>query len=656
MGQSAMHKKTAILLTTLLIFLLMGCSLRRVPESRIHRFIDNLDEPNIILSPLTRFQKDASACEGIFPPESYPLLDLGAGNNPYGIKRKLKLRGREVNALYCPPKSLISFRMKAREGLSLDFGIAIVKSAPPDAKNEGEPHANRGVTFLVNLEADGKRQNIFQKHLPPPQEGEPFVFQLFTLDLPDTQEELNIVFTTEGGESNHSFWVNPLYFQKQEESLNVILISIDTLRADHLGCYGYERETSPHIDALASDGVTFLNTYASSPWTLPSHISLLTSLHGVNHQVAYEDDVMDSSIPTLADIMRVNQFYCAALTGGGFVSAKYGFSKGFNSYSDEGGVLRQDSAEHLFHASMRWLEREKDKSFFLFLHTFQPHSPYACPYPYKSMFLEENARWRHLDLMSYLGGMPGIYKELTEEDRRNVIGLYDGEIRYTDEKLIGPLIATLKDAGLYDRTMIVFTSDHGEEFFEHHGWGHGHSLYDESLKVPLIIKFPESRFKGRRITDIVSLVDIFPTVLTQTGIDFSGLVIDGRSLLPLIEGNEKGDRVFVADVAANVLTSRIPQKIAMNRGKEKLILNKKLSPEALEFFTPPPPLLSPVELYDLEKDPGEHKNIADERARLANQIIQRIDEIIAAARKRKTKKLAIDEELKEQLRALGYIR
>jgi arylsulfatase A-like enzyme len=651
-----MQKKTGNFFLLLLILSLVGCSSRSGSESRLYRFIDNLDEPNIILSPLTQVPQDSDDFKGMFPVESYPLMDLGSGNNPHGIKRKLMLKGREVNALYCPPQSIISYQIMPRENSQLDFGIAVVQNYSSDRRSENDSREKRGVTFLVNLEADGKRQNLFQKYLQPLEDGESFAFQLFTVDLPDTREELNIVFETDGDKSSHSFWVNPLYFQKQEDGCNVILISIDTLRADHLGCYGYERETSSHIDGLASDGVTFLNAYASSPWTLPSHISLLTSLHGVNHQVAYEDDSMDPSIPTLADILRTNQFYCAALTGGGFVSAKYGFSKGFNSYSDEGGILRQDSAEHLYHAALRWLEREKHKGFFLFLHTFQPHSPYACPYPYKSMFLKKDARWRHLDLMSYLGGMPGIFKELTENDRQNVIDLYDGEIRYTDEKLIGPLIATLKDMELYDRTLIIFTSDHGEEFFEHHGWGHGHSLYDESLKVPLIIKFPESRFKGRRIPDIVSLVDIFPTVLEETGIEYSGLDIDGQSLFPLITGEGKGDRMFLADVAANVLSSRIPQRIAMNRGKEKLILNKKMGPEDLEFFVYPPPVLDQVEFYDLTEDPGERKNLAEERSLLANQIIRRINEVYKAARKKKTGKLAIDEDLKKQLKALGYIR
>jgi arylsulfatase A-like enzyme len=272
------------------------------------------------------------------------------------------------------------------------------------------------------------------------------------------------------------------------------------------------------------------------------------------------------------------------------------------------------------------------------------------------MFLGKGARWRQIDLISHLGGNPGIFKTLPAEELWNIVGLYDGEIRYTDEKLIGPLIQKLKDMGMYDQTMIIFTSDHGEEFYEHHGWGHGHSLYDESLKVPLIIKFPQSQFKGQRIDDIVSLVDIFPTVLEETGIDFSALEIDGQSLLPLIKGKEKGDRTFLADIASNVLASHIPQRITLNRGREKLILNKHFRPEDLSFFISPPPDLGPVELYNLALDPGEKQNIADNNPQVANQFIQRIDAIYEAAMKRETKKLEMDEELKKRLKALGYIR
>lgn len=657
MGRSMMLKKTTHFFLFLFIFLLAGCSTQTKSEYRLYRFIDNLHRENIEGSPLLGILEESTEIKGLYPSESRPLSDMGSGENPYGLKRKIKLGGTDRNILFCPPKTHLGFSLDRLENSVLEFGIGLITEDKTEDNSGVRKKEKKGVFFFVFIEAAGSKKMIFQKYLSPPPDKESPLFSWHSLDLPIIKKDVRLSFVTEGDERNLSFWFNPILYKKQEKTINVILISVDTLRADHLGCYGYERDTSPRIDHLAEDSVTFLNTYASSPWTLPSHVSILTSLHGVNHQVYHNDESMDLSLITLADILRKKQFCCAAFTGGGFVSSDYGFSKGFDAYSnDEGSTFRQDSAEHLFRLASEWLDKQKGKNFFLFLHTYQPHNPYACPSPYKTMFLEEGAKWRYLDLLGHLGGNPGIFKALKEEERQNVIGLYDGEIRYTDEKLIGPLVQKLRDIGLYDQTLIIFTSDHGEEFYEHHGWGHGHSLYDESLKVPLIIKFPESRFKGRRIHDIVSLVDIFPTVLEETGIDFSALDIDGQSLFPLIKGKEKGDRMFLADVASNVLASRIPQKIAMNRGREKLILSKKYSPEDLKYFVYPPPILSLMELYDLALDPEEQENIADERPQLANHIVQKINEIYEAAQKKKTRKVEMDEELRKQLKALGYIR
>jgi arylsulfatase A-like enzyme len=633
------------------------CSKEPNQETKIYRLIDNLTKENILLSPLLNAQEESLTEQITFPVQSQPLVDLGSGENPFGIKRKIKLGGTERNILFCPPKTEMRYRIRSRESSVVEFGIGIVKHENSQDNQDILKGESRGVTFVVSLETEGKRKVLFQKYLSPPKEEEFPAFSWHSIDLPSMSDSAHLVFVTEGEKGHYSFWSNPLLYERQTEAQNVILISVDTLRADHLSCYGYQRQTSPQIDTLALDGVTFLNTYAASPWTLPSHVSLLTSLHGVHHQVYYDDESMDPSLVTLADVLRQNQLYCAALTGGGFVSSIYGFSKGFDTYSnDAGGIFRQDSAEHLFHLVSEWLDNHKDKGFFLFLHTYQPHNPYACPYPYKTMFIKEGAKWRHLDLLSFLGGKPGIFKPLTEEERQNVVGLYDGEIRYTDERLIGPLIQKLKDIGIYDRSLMIFTSDHGEEFYDHQGWGHGHSLYDESLKVPLIIKFPQSRYKGKKISNFVSLVDIFPTILEESGIHPEDWEIDGESLLPVLRGEEKDSRTFIADVASNVLDSHIPQKISMNRGEEKLILNKKFRKEDHEFFFFPPPDLIPVEVYDLIQDPEEKKNIVGMRSELANQIIQDIDRIFKEAKKRGTGKLKMSEKLKKQLEALGYIR
>jgi arylsulfatase A-like enzyme len=209
---------------------------------------------------------------------------------------------------------------------------------------------------------------------------------------------------------------------------------------------------------------------------------------------------------------------------------------------------------------------------------------------------------------------------------------------------------------LYDNSLILFTSDHGEEFYDHKSWGHGHQLYDESLKVPLLVKFPGSRFNGIRVSNIVSLVDVMPTILEELRIDSSELALDGKSLFPAIEGKDREDRSFLADIGGNVLNSHVPQKISTNSGTEKFILNRKYTEEDLSYFEYPPPATGPVELYELKEDPGEELNIADHRADLVNRLIRTIEDLYSQARKRRSLKPEIDEDLKEQLRALGYIK
>ena len=286
-----------------------------------------------------------------------------------------------------------------------------------------------------------------------------------------------------------------------KNSINVILISLDTLRADHLKCYGYKRNTSPNIDKLAKDSVVFFNTFSHAPYTLSSHMSMMTSLLPMNHKVLYIDRSLNPSIKTLADLLRNNDYITVAFTGGGQVSARYGFSKGFDFYYEEymGGV-HINSAERLFKHASKWIRKNKNLKFFLFLHTFQIHNPYHSPPPFGQIFLKKEYPWKYISLQEILGqGYPRLFRELKRIEKENVIALYDGEIRYTDECFIKPFIKELKKLNLYDRTMIILTSDHGEEFRDHYSWGHGHNLYNEVIKVPLIIKFPYSKYSGKKV-------------------------------------------------------------------------------------------------------------------------------------------------------------
>jgi len=651
------EKKVVSFIFSIIFIFLCSCQKGVDRDFQISRLIDLLKKENILQSPLMGSYEDNShTARKFFPLRSSSIIDLGSGENPFGIKMKLQMGGVELNAIFAPPESEYSYNLSFPQEAVLDFGIGIIKDENSERIVKGE---KKGINFIISLELKGRKKTIFQKYvsLSSLEKEENFFFSRHKIDLPFVSNKARLSLITKGEEGAFSFWYNPVVYRPGQKRKNVILISIDTLRADHLGCYGYSREISPTIDSLVSDSALFFNTYASSPWTLPSHVSLLTSLSGVHHQVYYHDEKIDPSILTLADILRQNHFFCSAFTGGGFVSSTYGFSKGFDMYREgEGGVFHQNSSELVYGVVSQWLDRNRDKNFFILIHTYQPHSPYACPYPFKVMFLDDEAKWGHLDIMSYIGGKSGIYKKLPEEERQNIIDLYDGEIRYTDEKLIGPLLEKLKEMNLYDQTMIIFTSDHGEEFYDHGGWVHGHNLYNESLRVPLIIKFPDSKFKGKKTDSFVRLIDIMPTILEELDIDFSGLPFDGQSLIPLLKDKETEDRIFLADIGDNVLDSHVPQKITMNFKRYKIIINKKFSREDLQFFLSPPPSISSIELYDLMEDPFEKENIASKKKALVYQLTKKIDEIYQKAREKKKAKLEIDEELKKQLKALGYIR
>ncbi|MFQ6038814.1 MAG: sulfatase-like hydrolase/transferase, partial [Candidatus Aminicenantales bacterium] len=405
-----------------------ACSREPAPpgEAGFLRLIDHLAKQNVLTSPLKE-HPESSPKEAVYPPDSSLLQDAGTGENPFGIKRKCRVGGTARNILFAPPETRLRYDFDRLVGMELEFGIGILPAGDAGETRPDTARRSGGVSFQVELDTDRGKEVVFQKYLPLPSRAEDPVFSWQRIGLPEEAGRVRLSLITRGDRDGFSFWSNPILLEKKNDVQAVILISVDTLRGDHLGCYGYERETSPHVDTLAAEGVTFLKTYASSPWTLPSHVSLLSAFHTVHHQVYREDDAMDPSVVTLADIMRGEGFYCAGFTGGGFVSSVYGFSKGFDTYSDDAGsVYRQDAAEHLGRLVKEWLKTHTGKDFFLFLHTYQPHNPYACPPPYKTLFLGENPKWRHLDLMSHLGGKPGIFQRFQTKRRRMSSGSTTG--------------------------------------------------------------------------------------------------------------------------------------------------------------------------------------------------------------------------------------
>jgi len=596
--------------------------------------------------------------------EKYPIRDLGIKKNPYSIIKKARIGEYSLNCLFAQPKSQFEFEVKIPENGYLEFGYG----ALPESLNT----ENNEVRFTIEIEQKQRRETLFTKIFQPTTEPQVF-YEKVNLDA-YKKKKAKIYFKTETvgqdqeniSEINNTItvWVNPVLFRKnQKKEINFILLSIDTLRPDHLGCYGYEKKTSPHLDALSEDSIIFKNTFSTTSWTLPAHVSLLTSMYTPNHLVNNSRQRISSDIPTLADIFRNNDFLCVAFTGGGFLSSRYGFSKGFDSYQElrkEGGdySLRIDEAEALYGHISDWLDRNHEKRFFLFLHTYQPHTPYENNSEQGKMFLDENAKWERIIQSEIFGEEGGKYQTvLSQEEKDNVIALYDGEIRYTDEYLIKPMIKKLKDLEIYDNSMIIITSDHGEEFYEHQTWLHGVNLYNESLKVPLIIKFPNSHYRGERNTKIVSIVDIMPTMLEVAEIKTSSFPLDGKSLLDILDDEGRKERTFYADLNVHKFKDDLPSVFATNRNNFKLILNKKIRSAHIKN------IISDfkgrkIELYDLQEDKEETKNIARRQPyrRLCVELIQRLEAFYDKLDESKAESIIINEELKRNLRALGYIR
>jgi len=376
---------------------------------------------------------------------------------------------------------------------------------------------------------------------------------------------------------------------------NVLLISIDSLRADRLGCYGNPRDTSPRIDALARRGVLFTNAWSTTSWTLPAHVSLLSGRSLLGHGVR-EARMIPASVPMLAEVMRSMGYQTAAFVSAPWLSSRFGFDRGFDLYDDFSVPFTPDresrmraqatlSAPLLAPAIEKWLRQTAKPPFFLFLHYFDVHYDYSPPAPYDSMFDPSydgpiTGKRFHAD--------PRIRPGMAKRDLDHLLALYDGEIRFTDDH-IGRVLDLMQELGFLESTFIVLTADHGDEFFEHGGKGHHRTLYEEVLRVPLILSWPGRLAEGLMVEEPVSIVDVLPTILATLG-QAPPKGAEGISLIPAATGRRPlPTRALVSEL---YVKQNINLQVAVRRGDSKLI-------QSLNFPR--------RELYDLASDPGETK-------------------------------------------------
>jgi arylsulfatase A-like enzyme len=406
------------------------------------------------------------------------------------------------------------------------------------------------------------------------------------------------------------------------------LISIDTLRADHLGVYGYHRDTTPNIDRFARGAVLFADPVAPAPQTLASHASIFTSLlpshHGAlgNFKFKLADDAV-----TMAEILADNGYATVSFNDGGLLDADFGCGQGFSLYDS---TSKKSPFAGRVAPARKWLARKLEEPFFLFLHSYEVHTP-----------LKPEPRYLSLFETDYEGPLPGHFGGVVlrrfrdgefEADQANldhIVALYDATIRSMDDSF-QELIEALEERGLYDRAMIILTSDHGEEYGERGRVAvHGPTLYDEVIRVPLIIKFPHDRYASTVVEQQVRLIDILPTMLEL--IEVEPLPhFEGTSLVSLIHGRQDGDLPAVSETRTGKLAS-------LRDGSWKLVKgNRKKT------------------LFDIEHDPAETFEVAEDNSERVERLETTLDELRAARPSRSTPHDP-DAESVEQLRALGYV-
>jgi len=358
---------------------------------------------------------------------------------------------------------------------------------------------------------------------------------------------------------------------------NVIVISIDTLRADHLGCYGYPRETTPSVDAFSREALLFRNSFSHAPSTEPSHGSIFTSQIPVHHGGLRAQRLpISPGVPTMPEMLRDAGYRTLSWNGGGQVAASYGFDRGFEVYES---TVREERFRGRVASAIEWLDANPGEKFFFFLHTYEVHNPYSPEPRYLEMF----DTGYDGDLPASI--LPGLLLDINDgrfsisgEDAQHIVNTYDAEIRSVDDAF-GELVAALDERELLERTVIVFTSDHGEEFGEHGSVGrHSHSLYDELLRVPLILWLPGSEHAGGQFEQQVRGIDILPTVLDAVGIEIPE-TLAGKSLLPLIAGQDGAPRLTVSQL--DVVEPQLPTSI--RDGRQKLVVGPPIFDEEVSL-------------------------------------------------------------------------
>jgi arylsulfatase A-like enzyme len=439
----------------------------------------------------------------------------------------------------------------------------------------------------------------------------------------------------------------------QPPPTNLLLVSLDTLAPGRMSLYGAQRETTPHLDALARKAVVFERAFSPSSWTLPAHAAMFTGRYPTSLSPDPNDLALYGAATPLAQLFRDRGYRTGAVTGGGFVSAQLGADRGFDSFLN-GGPHAGGIAP-----AVEWIERHADAPFFFFFHTYVVHTAYMDRRFVRELdggriqnLFAPFARTNHRALHGRIccGDM-----ELSENEREFLLALYDGGVAAADE-MVGELLAALSRSGVADRTTVVVTSDHGEELFEH-GWAavHGHTLYDELLRVPLLwyeagLSAGRSQ-PGRRVDEAVSLIDLAPTLIARFGLE-QPPDLDGVDLSPLLEhGRWEVERALFSEGVRHG-----PERVGVRTAEATLIRTPEPHVQRAFGERHPVPVRAPIELYRAS-DRHQQRDRSQAEPELARTLLRQLDRHLAqsAPERSAAPTPVLDESTRRALRELGYL-
>lgn len=401
--------------------------------------------------------------------------------------------------------------------------------------------------------------------------------------------------------------------------LNLILISMDALRYDRTGFGGAKSGLTPNLDAFAKESIVFEHAVSAASWTLPSHMSVWTArwpgVHGINNKLKLlsKDQMAETSlsagIETFPDVLIRDGWTAAGFTGGAGVSGRYGFSRGFSTYIDDRAFAGMDYSAP---QAVTWLEQNRDKQFFLFLHGYDSHGQFPLPQseiesiPYTGSLngsIEEQAKLREdgLAAIKKPGDPADLRDKLGPDDAKFLASIYDRKVRDADQRL-GTFLSQIRSLGLMDNTMIVIMSDHGDEFMEHSSIDHGHTLYEEQLHVVLLMRVP-GYAKEHRVTGIARTIDIFPTLFNMLGIE-GPKGVQGVSMLPMLQGKSQPITAFSETDYRLFVHQR-----AIREDNWKLVMDLMDGQRML---------------FDLSQDPSEQKDMSSSEPRRTYEMEQKL--------------------------------